>query len=138
MVDFLYEHPFKRGDRQYYNDHWTPQSINCHLDKFLPLYDYVGSLENLSEHARIILKDLGLWEEYGASGWPGPHDEFLPWQSKAHHKTNSSSKVDSMYTPELLDKVKTIFKEDYDMIASLGLTADKPVMRKKCNNNKDR
>ena len=132
MVDFLYEHPFNMDNRPYYNAHWTPQSINCHLDKFLPLYDFVGSQENLSEHARIVLKDLGLWEEYGASGWPGGEDEFLPLQSNAHHKTESSQQSQSMYTPELLDKVKTIYKEDYDMIESLGLTGEHPVIRRQC------
>ena len=80
----------------------------------------------------MVLEDLGLWDEYGAGGWPGPSDEFLPQENTYTKKTDSGAKLSDMYTPELMKKVKGIYQEDYQIIEGLGLSPDRPVFRRAC------
>ena len=35
------------------NPHWRPQRFLCNLDKFLPLYNFVGSYENVRDHSEV-------------------------------------------------------------------------------------
>ena len=51
------------------NPHWRPQRFMCNLEKFLPAYNFVGSFDHLKEHAEKLLRGLGLWDDYGSSGW---------------------------------------------------------------------
>ena len=68
MVGYLAKHS-SPGELRQQNEHWRPQVDVCVLNKFMPLYDFVGSYESLSNHSRLVLQELGLWEEYGANGW---------------------------------------------------------------------
>ena len=38
----------------------------CGLDKYLPLFNFVGSFSYLHEHTKLLLTKLELWEKYGA------------------------------------------------------------------------
>jgi len=121
-------------DMRGYDSHWRPQVMQCGLEKFVDLFDFIGSQENLSEHSRILLKEMGLWDKYGANGWPEEMDEFLPPKriSKSGHSTGADKHVEDMYTPELLKQVQWLYREDYDLIRRLGLTPEHPIFRKPC------
>lgn len=41
------------------------------LDKFLPYFDFVGDFGHVREHSEELLRHVGLWDEFGATGW-GP------------------------------------------------------------------
>lgn len=41
------------------------------LDKFLQYFDFIGDFNHIQEHSEELLRRMGLWEEFGASGW-GP------------------------------------------------------------------
>ena len=112
--------------------HFWQQVDVCQLEKFMPLYDFIGSQESVSAQSHLLLRVLGLWDEYGSHGWPGPQGEFLPPVSIAFHRTNSSQEVARTFTSELLERVKYIYKEDYQMIESLGLTPERPIVRRAC------
>jgi len=112
MINYLEEMSTPEEVRQY-DTHWRPQLVQCNLEKFLPLFDIIGSQENLSQHARILLKMSALWEKYGKRGWPTAQDEFLPSKSRAAHYTGADNYVRSMYTQEMLLQVHEIYHEDY-------------------------
>lgn len=118
-------------DQKLYNTHWRPQSDHCNLRKFLPLYDFIGSHQNLSAHSRLLLKELGVWEKYGRRGWLN-NKGFLQVQSMAHHRTDSNTHAKEILTPELIETIRDIYGEDYDMIDRVGLTDQWPVFRRKC------
>jgi hypothetical protein len=46
--------------------HWKPQVMTCGLDFLLPHIDFVGNMEHLGEHTKLLLEKVGLWEEYGS------------------------------------------------------------------------
>jgi len=127
-----------RLPRKHLDPHFWLQVEPCKLWKFMPLYDFIGSHENVSAHGHLLLRELGLWEEYGSHGWPGPEDHFLPPTSHARHKTNSSEEVRKVYTPELEERVGRIYKPDYEMIQSLGLTPARPIFRRACTEEERR
>jgi hypothetical protein len=51
------------------NPHWKPQIYMCSLFKFLPVLNFIGSFDHLAVHTELLLSGLGLWQEYGASGY---------------------------------------------------------------------
>jgi len=126
--DFL-QH-LERTPPEEYDEHWKPQVLNKGLGKFMPLMDYVGSFEHLSNHTRSILEDVGLWEEYGAYGW-ADNVAFLQGRTQSFHSTNSSQHLSSYYTKDRLQRVEKLYKVDFDMIRSLGV-GDKALMRHRC------
>jgi len=121
------------------------------LLQFLPRFSFVGSLNFIATQARSILKEVGLWENYGK--WYHWHkdresagegrctslppnvaegEQLFGFQQKpennAHpnntlrasdtgygHATDSRSKMDMYYTPEMLEKVKTLYEHDYKL-----------------------
>jgi hypothetical protein len=55
----------KRGVHYRVDPHWRPQLFTCGMDHLLPLYDFVGSLDHLPEHTKLLLARVGLWESHG-------------------------------------------------------------------------
>jgi hypothetical protein len=97
-----------------HDDHWRPQ--NDRVDaKFWPYVDEVLHVENAAADAERLLKTIGAWEQYGASGWGktgqsaifqrgdgGEHSNFVEWQ------------VWKWYTPAIEQQVVQFYQQDYD------------------------
>ena len=45
--------------------HWRPQIMTCAMHTLLPDYDFDGRFDLLSKHTEILLRKVGLWEDYG-------------------------------------------------------------------------
>jgi len=105
------------------NVHWMP--IYEQLDaKWWPYINYIGNMDNLSEHAEDFLRSIvsdtdgvSAWERWGKTGWSSDERDceaegmspFLTKQDK-RHETDAHDKLREYYTPEL-----EIFVEDeYD------------------------
>jgi len=102
------------------NVHWM--TIYDQIDaKWWPYINYVGYMENLSEHAedflRSIVSDIdgvSAWDRCGKTGWSSDErnceakgtSPFLVKQDK-RHETDAHDKLREYYTPEL-----EIFAED--------------------------
>lgn len=117
--------------------HFRPQMLSCGLDHLLPAYDFIGSFQHISKHTKLLLKKVGMWDEYGSKYddgngamkgslcmRPSPIREanFTPdgfnqlsriKNRTTSHATQSSKKMSQYYTPELLSKVKKAFHWDY-------------------------
>lgn len=87
-------------------------------DKYWPYINFVGRMENLTEDAKRLLRRVGAWQRYGASGWGkgGNHSIF---QSKAGgvgrlHATNAHEKLkEKIYSAELEKAIEKYYAEDY-------------------------
>jgi hypothetical protein len=120
--------------------HWKPQMMTCGLDYLLPHFDFIGNVEHVSEHTRILLDKVGMWDDYGSKfddGLDLPKSGqlcFVPPPDRSTgntttvygfnqrgpssngesvHATGSKSKLDKYYTPELLEKVRKAYAIDY-------------------------
>ncbi|CAM9985372.1 unnamed protein product, partial [Choristocarpus tenellus] len=91
------------------------------LDKFLPWFNFVGDFGNIEKHSRILLEKVGIWEEFGASGW-GPNGTSSLFQRSTvqNHKTGSHDIQFLYYPPKLLEMTKVAYQMDYDMLDRLG------------------
>ncbi|CAM9963243.1 unnamed protein product [Discosporangium mesarthrocarpum] len=103
------------------NGHWRPQSY-FGLDKFLPYFDFIGDFRHIEEHSRVLLEKLGLWDEYGASGW-GPKGSYSFFQRSTvkGHATGSRDAKSLYYTQHMLQRVQEAYAVDYEMLERLGM-----------------
>jgi hypothetical protein len=132
--------------------HWKPQVMTCGLDRLLPNFDFIASFDHISEHTKILLDRVGIWEKHGRTfddgkTSKGKHGvcEVPPPEQRANetvwgfnqrgpsgsgsnvHATNSQSKFTEYYTPELIEKVREAYALDFavwDEISSKDLPAD--------------
>ena len=128
----------KNGHSWCWDPHWRPQVYSCGISELLPYFDFVGSISEAANHSKALLQMVGLWDSHGMhyiseQGAKGcdvpPPDPESPQQGIFHagfqqkdlakqdtHTTNSKSKLDLFYnTPQLLDTVKRIYKDDYTL-----------------------
>mmetsp|Transcript_12819 Transcript_12819/g.19226 ORF Transcript_12819/g.19226 Transcript_12819/m.19226 type:complete len:361 (+) Transcript_12819:1-1083(+) len=149
FVDILLEKPSRNGNRGLgpkTNPHWRPQRYLCNLEKFLPLYNFIGSFSHLFEHNKRMLQALGLWEQYGQSGWSRPqrvkrfrrpldpiHQNISTPHSAMFERNIASHRMrrkefDFVYanllTPQLIDKIKRAYWMDYEMLNAIGFYED--------------
>jgi hypothetical protein len=88
-------------------------------DKYVKTLDFVGHLETAAEDARVLLKRIGAWEEYGKSGWGKyANESIFESTSNVMHKTgngteDSYSRLAQYYTPELERTIERRFASDY-------------------------
>ena len=102
------------------DEHWIP--MNERLDsKYLPLIDFIGSMDNQQEDAKRLLQIIGAWDDFGASGW-GVNGTEQIFQSKSTvtHATSSNAsdawnRMNKYYTPELERAVEERYAGDYDI-----------------------
>ena len=107
--------PPPAGNGPLTNIHYRQQFYINHVYKFLPHFDFIAW--GTSANAETMLKKYGLWKEFGAPElWP-----YGFMRNSGTHKTDSTSKFDEHYTPELLRKVKEAYKLDYGFLEYVGL-----------------
>ena len=108
------------------DDHWRHQSHRMER-KFLPLLNFVGHLETMTNDAERLLKRIGAWDDYGQSGWGRDGTEAIfSSKSDVQHKTSdtaeaSRNRLAKYYSPRLERLVERWFAEDY-MIPQFHLT----------------
>ena len=95
------------------NEHWSPQSRRIDA-KYWPYMNFVGHMDSAADFAERLLRHIGAWEEFGATGWGlhGNESIFLPHQ-KAKHATSAKDRMKSYYTPELERAVDDYCHLDY-------------------------
>ena len=110
-----------------HDTHWLPQSRRIQ-SKFLPLLNWVGHMETAYDDAYELLTHVGIWEEFGKSGWGiGQNESIFQSTSNVKHKTDdhnanakSNSRLAQYYTPELERRMEQRLQTDYD-ISQFGL-----------------
>ena len=100
--------------------HFRPQHLICGLDRTLPYFDFVGRIDDhVYEQARAMLEQVGLWEEYGATGWRTPTGAMFgsdaQLDSNNSHATHAKARIGEYYTPELRKMVERGYRQDVEM-----------------------
>jgi len=97
--------------------HWRTQ--NDRIDfKFWSYMDDIGHVETAAADSERLLKRIGAWEEFGASGWG--HNGTLPifgskeTEAAGTHSTYAEYQVWKYYTPEIEKAVERRYQEDFD------------------------
>lgn len=98
------------------NPHWMPQSSRME-EKFWPYINFVGNLEHLGEDGERLLRRIGAWETYGASGW-GPTGKDSVFQSQEggagrSHATGARQKLRQHISNELEAELDSFYRKDY-------------------------
>ncbi|MCP4967872.1 MAG: sulfotransferase family protein [bacterium] len=101
------------------NVHWRPQVA------FFPtseLFNAVLDFTHLHDEAERLLRRVGIWNEHCATGWgPGRSLPFLT-SASGIHTTGAASRL-TEFRP-YLGVIRTLYEEDYALLASLGLHSD--------------
>ena len=99
--------------------HWRLQTNVCGFGH-IP-YNFVGDFGRVQEHARALLRLVGLWDTFGAHDWPGGGDGsmFSRNTTQSKHFTGASERVAMLFTPRLLRKVEDEYRADYAVINSV-------------------
>ena len=89
---------------------WRPQGRKME-PKYYAKLNFIGHYDSMKEDAQKLLKQLGLWEEYGASGWGS--DSNSPIFDSVREITESEF-YKAYTTPEIEKKAQKYFRSDYD------------------------
>jgi hypothetical protein len=97
--------------------HWRPQDRRMEA-KYWPYINFVGRMENVADDAEILLKSVGIWDQFGKSGW-GQHGNVSIFGTKAGgagriHATHARERLRVHYnTPQLERDVDSYYASDY-------------------------
>eukprot|EP00210_Caulerpa_lentillifera_P002249 g2161.t1 len=106
--------------------HFRSQTSYCGLNN--TKFDFVGDLDHLHDDFIEFAESVGVWEEYGASGWgPNGNESIVDtWIYKsAPHK--STENIWKYFNEDLLKKVFNFYREDFEM---LGYSLDELLQSK--------
>lgn len=87
-------------------------------EKYWPYINYVGHMESITEDAKSLLRLVGAWQRYGASGW-GKDGKYSIFQTKAggigrHHATNAQKKLKTIISSTTLEReIEDYYAEDF-------------------------
>lgn len=100
------------------NAHWRPQSLRL-TDKYWPVINFVGHMETVAEDAERLLRQVGAWEEYGASGWGESSSQDSSssiFQSSLGrtHATSAASRLASLLSASLENELERFYAKDYE------------------------
>ncbi|KAG5182008.1 hypothetical protein JKP88DRAFT_349089 [Tribonema minus] len=120
--------------------HHRPQAL--FMDKFLPYMNFIAEYTQVQHHVREMLEKVGMWEQYGASGWGrdkqqsgasgwGRNKQQAIYQPNSNtvqrHSTNSEALHELFYTPEIEQMVMRSYAIDYDMFPGIAMLLDPAV-----------
>jgi len=104
------------------NAHWRPQSLRL-TDKYWPVINFVGHMETVAEDAERLLRQVGAWEKYGASGWgesssqgsSSSNSSSSIFQSSLGrtHATSAASRLASLLSASLENELERFYAQDY-------------------------
>lgn len=89
--------------KQCRDPHWTPQARRLRPRNW-DYVTFVGRFEHVQDDAERLLKHIGAWDEFGASGWGGGsggeqhnNNESLFETNTARHQTSSDGSMEEYY-----------------------------------------
>jgi hypothetical protein len=88
-------------------EHWKSQ-----VSPALRWINFVGRFDRLAADTRRMLEQVGAWEDYGATGWPGGAIFEI---NVVQHKTSSQEYFASYYANLTIRKaVQEVYRQDYE------------------------
>ena len=99
-----------------------PQSNFCSLTTHVEAFNFVGNFEHLEAHAQLLLKGVGIWDEFGSNGWGLDHNKSMVQRNQAKHQTGSSSTKIADFLPANSDLRRIAYgyyKADFEFFKSI-------------------
>lgn len=97
-----------------FDQHWMPQAYRV-TAKLWPMINYVGHMESLAEDAEQLLRRIGAWDDFGATGWGLAHNESIFSTGDGRkHATSAKERLDQYYDDELRERVSQVYWMDYE------------------------
>ncbi|KAL3940174.1 MAG: hypothetical protein SGARI_001092 [Bacillariaceae sp.] len=98
-----------------HDEHWVPQSTRME-QKYWKYINFVGHMENMNEDMEKLLKRIGAWEKWGATGWgsDGTSSIVEANERSQSHTTNAAARIFQWYTPEREQLVEEFYTQDYN------------------------
>jgi Sulfotransferase family len=95
--------------------HWKPLSKRIEEEKYWPYINFVGHMDTVYEDSEKLLRKIGAWEKYGATGW-GDRDQYRIFESFSDvlHATHANNKLELALTPELEKELDIFYAMDYN------------------------
>ena len=93
------------------NGHWNPQHELLKKANW-KLINFVGKHEHGMADTHFMLKQIGAFEEFGASGWGEFRNESIFQSNNAPHKTGSMSAMEQYYIPQLRQRAFEFLRGD--------------------------
>ena len=94
--------------------HWNLQ-VHRMEQKYWAYINFVGHLESAAKDAESLLRQLGAWEDYGATGWGPQGQNSIFTANQSPHTTKAKNLLQLYYTPELEKIVDwQLYKQDYE------------------------
>lgn len=106
---FLYEVVPKNA----HDPHFEPQYQRID-EKWWPYINFIGTMVDFSNKFKELLQKLGLWEEFGKSGW-GVNRLYSITKNTAEHATKAAEKLNKYYTPDLKKYVSKYYANDFKL-----------------------
>ena len=102
-----------------HNQHWRPQNMQMTSQQW-SYVNFVGHMDTIQEDAERLLKRLGVWEQYGSTGWGSNRKEQIFPKEVAGdntgrlHATNAKRFLRSYITPDLEIELNVYYANDYN------------------------
>jgi hypothetical protein len=99
--------------------HWQPQSARMSQTVWSTI-NFVGHMEHVATDAAMLLRQTGLWNDFGAHGWgsSGGSDSggsMFHDTDQVHHATDSAHRLREYYKTKALEKVvERYYRSDYE------------------------
>lgn len=96
-----------------HDPHFEPQYQRID-EKWWPYVNFIGTMADFSNKFQELLQKLGLWEEFGKSGW-GENGVQPITKNTAVHATKAAEKMNKYYTLELKKYVAKYYANDFKL-----------------------
>jgi hypothetical protein len=101
--------------------HWRPQHMVGGLASIGSRLDSVGNFDSIAEWSQGLLRDVGAWDEFGATGW-GPDEADAIFESNTHWAiTRASERVAEFYDVRTLQAVYEAYADDVEIASKFGI-----------------
>jgi len=93
--------------------HFVSQLDVCSLRSTLPMYNFIGYIDEAAHDARLLLDRLGLWEQFGRTGY-GARGEWgffetqLPGRADGRSRVYSKSKFLDYYNVSIIEELLSL------------------------------
>lgn len=104
--------------------HWMPQAFRMESEVWKYI-NFVAHLETAAHDMKVLLKQLGVYNLYGKTGWGPPYNNASIFEipKSVKHATGANDLLQHYYTPQLEALVEDLYRVDYEHdILNLTLT----------------
>lgn len=101
--------------------HWRPQRLVGPIERVEPVMNLVGDFASVGSWIEKVLRRVGAWEEYGATGWGKSGSESVFQTNMYPYRTDAASRMGEFYNRETLSAVYSAYAGDIAFARRAGV-----------------